>query len=138
MLYFLLLTDVELSYEDYSYDFAIGYFYNKDEAESVAEYYLKNVKGFCDFPCTYRIIEKKIIGNIIDVLPEGIWIVQGWNENDFLDEIDIVESQCILTEEQANAELQIMKEIYQRKEWAISYWHIGEKSWKEGFCRIDG
>ena len=137
MLYFLLLTDVELSYEDYSCDFAIGYFYSKDEAKSVAEYYLKNIKGFCDFPCTYRIIEKKIIGNKIDALPAEIWIVQGWNENDFFDEIDIVESQCFLTEEQANAELQIMKEMYQRKEWAIGYYRIGEKLWKEGFIRIE-
>ena len=138
MLYFLLLTDVELSYEDHSCDFVIGCFGSKNEAERVAEYYLKNMKGFCDFPCTYRIIEKKIVGNTIDALPESIWVVQGWNENEVLDEIDIVESQCFLTEEQANAELQIMKERYQRKEWAIGYYRIGEKLWKEGFVRTDG
>ncbi len=138
MLYFLLLTDIELSYEGYSNDFDIGCFYSRNEAESVAEYYKKNVKGFCDFPCTYRIIEKKIIGNKTDVLPAEIWIVQGWNENDFFDEIDMIESQCFFTEEQANAELQIMREMYQRKEWAISHYRIGEKSWKEGFSRIEG
>lgn len=138
MLYFLLLTDIELSYEGYSEDFDIGCFYCRDEAERVAEYYKKNVKGFCDFPCTYRIIEKKIIGNKIDTLPEEVWTVQGWNENDYFDEIDIVESQCFLTEEQANAELQIMKELYQRKEWSICYYRIGKKGWKDGFIRMVG
>lgn len=55
MLYQLILTDPELSYDSYSEDFYIGLFETEKQAEDTAQYYLKNIKGFCDFPCTYRI-----------------------------------------------------------------------------------
>ncbi|MDE5770778.1 MAG: hypothetical protein K2I06_03965 [Ruminococcus sp.] len=132
-LYFLILTDTELSYDNYSEDFAIGFFDSMDKAEKTAEYYLNNVTGFCKFPCTYRIIEKNLIGSEKNL--KGIYIVQGWNINENLDEVDIIESQCFASECDALSELEIMKEKYPRDEWAFNYWTIGETEWKEGFCR---
>lgn len=76
MLYFLILTDTELSYEDYSEDFGIGFFKSRDKAEKTAEYYLNNVTGFCRFSCTYRIVEKSLIGT--EENAKGVYIVQGW------------------------------------------------------------
>ena len=49
MLYLLVLTDPELSYDNYSDDFYIGLFETEQQAEDIAKHYLKNIKGFCDF-----------------------------------------------------------------------------------------
>ncbi len=138
MLYFLILTDPELSYGSYTEDFPIGIFETKTQAEETAHHYLAHVKGFCDLPCTYRIVEKEIIGHS-DSTPDLVWIVQGWNVNEHLDETDIIESACFLTEAQANTELQVMKRKYQRTEWAVNCWQIGALEWREGFARmVDG
>lgn len=59
MLYKLILTDLELSYDNFSEDFHIGLFETERQAEDTALYYLKNIKGFCDFPCTYRIVKRR-------------------------------------------------------------------------------
>lgn len=138
MLYSLILTDPELSYDNYSEDFDIGIFTSESQAEETARYYLKNVKGFCDFPCTYRIVKRKIVNNFDNIAPESIWIVHGWNTNENLDEIDIVESPCFLTEDEANSELRIMKSQYHRTEWSISCWKVGDLKWEYGFVRMEG
>lgn len=128
MLYVLTLTDSEGSYESYSEDFTIGIFKTKEQAEEIALYYLKNVRGFCDFPFTYRITEKNV--NCLDTItPDTVWIVQGWNVNNNFDEIDIIESSCFLTEAEANFELQNMRNTYQRTEWTINCWQVGELDW---------
>lgn len=132
MLYLLTLTDQRMSYESYSEDYTIGVFKTKEQAEEIALYDLKKVRGFCDFPCTYRIIEKNV--NCLDTItPDTVWMVQGWNLNDNLDEIDIIESSCFLTETEANFELQNMRNTYHRTEWAVNRWQVGELDWREGF-----
>lgn len=136
-LYLLILTDTELSYDNYSEDFHIGIFETEKEAEETARYYLENVKGFCDFPCTYHIVKREVIDNFDHIVPDVIWIVQGWNMNENLDEIDIIESSCFLTEERANSELQRMKNQCQRAEWAVSRWKIGNLKWRDGFVRME-
>lgn len=138
IIYFLILTDPELSYDNYSEDFPIGFFETEKQAEETAEYYLKNVKGFCDFNCTYHILTKQIADNPDNILPDTIWIVQGWNINENYDETDIIESPCFLTEARANLEINNMKNKYQREEWTINQWKIGETEWKEGFIRMIG
>lgn len=138
MLYLLIFTDPELSYDNYSEDFYIGLFETKQQAEDTARYYLKNIKGFCDFPCTYRIVRKEVAGDFNSRTSNFIWAVQGWNLNEDLDEIDIIESPCFLTEEQADAELQAMKKKYQRTEWTLTRWKIGRLEWREGFVRMVG
>ena len=52
-----------------------------------------------------------------------------------LDEIDILESECFLTEERAKAELKMMKETSARSEWNIDRLTVGECHWREGFVR---
>lgn len=136
MLYLLILTDLELSYDNYSEDFNIGIFDTEREAKETARYYLENVQGFCDFSCTYRIEQKEIVDNFDHIVPDAVWVVQGWNENEYLDEIDIIESPCFLTEDRADAELQMMKKQYQRSEWGLSRWRIGELKWRDGFVRV--
>ena len=61
ILYLLVLTDPELSYEGYSEDFEIGIFLTEQQAQETAQYYLENIRGFCDFPCTYRIVKKRLL-----------------------------------------------------------------------------
>lgn len=136
ILYWLILTDEELSYDGYSQDFAIGLFETEKQAEETAHYYLKNVKGFRDFPCTYRIVKKEVCDNLNNKTPIVVWFVVGWNINENLDEIDIIESNCFLTEERANLELELMKKQYQREEWTIERWKIGKLKWQDGFIRV--
>ena len=136
MLYVLMMTDPELSYDNYSEDFEIGIFKTEKEAEEIAQYYLENVQGFCDYPCTYRIEKKEVVDNFEHVEPDIIWDVQGWNENEYGDEIDIVESACFLTKERAETELQMMKKKYQRSEWVVSRLKIGELHCRDGFVRV--
>lgn len=138
VLFFLTLTDTELSYGDFSEDFSIGLFFSAEEAKRVAAYYLKNIKGFCEYPCTYRIKQKKIIGILpLEADPACVWIVTGWNTNADLDEIDIVESDCYADESQAYKALDIMKALYPRSEWVVNHWIIGKYDWEEGFSRIE-
>ena len=138
MLYLLVLTDPELSYDNYSEDFYIGLFDTEQQAEDIAKHYLKNIKGFCDFPCTYRIVKKDVIGDFNSRISDYLWTVHGWNTNEYLDEIDIIESPCFLTEEQADAELPVMKKKYQREEWTVTRWKIGALEWREGFVQKNG
>ena len=138
MLYLLVLTDPELSYDNYSDDFYIGLFETEQQAEDTALHYLKNIKGFCDFPCTYRIVKKDVIGDFNSRISDYLWTAQGWNTNENLDEADIIESPCFLTEEQADAELPVMKKKYQRAEWTVIRWKLGALKWSEGFVRMVG
>lgn len=133
MLYMLILTDMELSYDDYSEDFLIGIFKTENQAKQTAEFYLENVNGFCDYSCSYRIIPKKIYGNFIS---DRVWIVYGYDINEYSDEINIIESRCCMTKQEAESELENMKKRYKRDEWDISCMIIGEKYWQDGFERV--
>ena len=137
MLYSLILTDPECSYDNYSQDFLIGIYETKKQAEETALFYLENVKGFCQFFCTYHIVEKEVVDNFDHIMPDSVWFVQGWNCNENMDEIDIVESPCFLSEERAKSELQMMQKQYQRREWAVSCYKIGESHLRDGFARIE-
>ena len=133
MLYVLILTDPELSYDDYSEDFLIGIFETENQAKQTAEFYLNNVKGFCDYLCSYRIIPKQMDDNYIS---DRVWIVCGYDINEYSDEINIIESRCCMTKQEAESELENMKKSYKRDEWDISCMIIGEKYWQDGFERI--
>lgn len=134
----LLLIDPELSYEGYLEDFEIGIFLTEQQAQETAQYYLKNIRGFCDFPCTYRIVKKEIADNLNDSIPEAVWTVQGWNINEDFDEIDIVESAYFLNKKHAKEELKRMQKLYQRTEWALGKSIIGDLQWRDGFVRMIG
>lgn len=137
-LFLLVLTDTELSCDDYSEDFCIGLFFSETEAKQVAAYYLENVQGFCEYPCTYRIEQKKIIGILPCMAdPTCVWMVTGWNTNADFDEVDIVESDCYINELQAYRALEEMKAKYPRSEWAVNRWIIGKHEWEGGFNRSE-
>ncbi|GFI29204.1 MAG: hypothetical protein HFH50_15455 [Lachnospiraceae bacterium] len=136
MVYRLILTDRELSYDNYSQDFLIGFFLTQGQAEETARYYLENVQGFCEYDCTYGIVKKEIADNPDHIAPKSVWFVQGWNTNEYLDEIDIVESPCFLTEERAQEECRLMQRANERTEWAVSCYCIGDLHWKDGFVRV--
>ena len=57
-LFSLNLTDLALSDKTHREDFFIGLFGTRAQAEAVAAHYLKQVPGFCDYDCTYRVEEK--------------------------------------------------------------------------------
>ncbi|MDE6363088.1 MAG: hypothetical protein K2L86_02285 [Lachnospiraceae bacterium] len=136
MLYLLILTDLELSYDEYSEDFLIGFFFTEKQAEETARYYLQNVQGFCEYDCTYRIVKKVVAGNPNQITPEWIWIVQGWNTNEYFDETDITESDCFVSHKHAKSVLHRMQHTFQRTEWALNHHKIGDLNWREGFVRV--
>ncbi len=134
MLYLLIITDTELCYDNYSEDFDIGLFKSEKEAKETAEYYLKNIAGFCEFPCTYKIVPKDVYGKLES---DRVWIVQGWDTNEYFDEINIIESQCCTSKKQAELILSELQKTHKRSEWVIDAWTIGKKEWQEGFCRTE-
>lgn len=53
----LIFTDNETDEK-----FNIGCFSCREKAEEVAQYFLKNVEGFCEYDCSYAITENPVIG----------------------------------------------------------------------------
>lgn len=68
-------------------------------------------------------------------MPSDLYIICGWNENDELDEIDVIESSCYVIKEEAEQKLNELKLSYNRKNWCINKYKIDECDWKEGFVR---
>ena len=70
------------------------------------------------------------------ITPEWIWIVQGWNINEYFDETDITESDCFVSHRRAKSVLHRMQRTFQRTEWALDHHKIGTLNWCEGFVRV--
>ncbi len=137
MLYALVLIDPELCDEHYEESFFIGIFRSEQEAKEVAELYLKEVPGFCEYPCRYRIAERETEQDFDGQKQENVWIVSGWNVNEHGDEIDLIESQCYSSEERAAMILQEMQDRHPRAEWSLDRYKIGELHWRDGFFRAE-
>ncbi|MDE7325065.1 MAG: hypothetical protein K2N63_02115 [Lachnospiraceae bacterium] len=162
-LYRLVLCDEELSYDNFKEEFCIGIFSSQEKAEAVAKHYLRNVEGFKDYHCSYRIVKKKVFGGGTcgeenDKKNRGkvecgtgsdvgiresactdsddVYMVYGWDENSEGDEVNIVESDCFMEELAAKKEMVMMKQTYVRSEWGISKFRVNEWHWKEGFVRV--
>ena len=78
-LFSLNLTDLALSDKTHREDFFIGLFGTRAQAEAVAAHYLKQVPGFCDYDCTYRVEEKSIHNVQRESLPDFVWQFAGWD-----------------------------------------------------------
>ena len=102
-LYQLIMIDNQLSYDDYTEAFLVGFFSSREKAEITGKRYLSEVSGFKDYDCTYQILEKSVLD--ADALPEQIYFIQGWNVNQNLDEINLIESECFVSESLAEAEI---------------------------------
>ena len=133
-LYHLVMADPEASYDDHVEEFGIGLFSTYEKAEETAKRYLTEVCGFRNDNVTYRITEKSVLGYGDDPVPEA-FMIYGWNENDDLDEIDVIESDCYATIQEAERQLKAMQEGSSRKEWCINRIVIDECDWQEGFVR---
>ena len=134
--YELIIHDPALSNENHSEDFMIGLFRTRSKAEQTAAFYLQNIRGFCEYPCTYSILEKSIVGEQ-DGEPDEVFLVQGWDTDENQDEINMIESPCFVSEEEARAGLERLKSAQPRAEWVINRWKIDQAHWQEGFERVE-
>lgn len=135
-LYHLILTDSELSDDRHSEDFSIGLFATQKTAEAVMARYLTTVAGFRDFPCTGRIVQKRLIGARDDSSPREVFLVSGWNINACGDEIDVIESDCFAQKSDAQQALQHLQQHTPREEWSLDAYRMDECGWEDGFCRV--
>ena len=69
-------------------------------------------------------------------MQSDIYIIYGWNVNDDLDDIDVIESDCYLSMEEAESQQNEMKLRYDRKEWCTDKYIINACYWQEGFEKI--
>lgn len=60
--------------------FFIGLFVSHEKARQIAEYYLSAALGFRDYPCTYEITEKPVIGTVGRF--GKVHMIWGWNEDE--------------------------------------------------------
>ena len=134
-IYNLIMIDKEASYDNHIEAFNIGFFSSYDKALKTAKRYLTEVGGFKDYNVAYQITEKSIIG-YTDSLSTDIYIICGWNENDELDAIDVIESNCYVNKNEAEQELKELKASYNRTEWCIDKYLIDECKWQEGFVKV--
>lgn len=135
-LFSLNLTDLELSDKTHREDFFIGLFGTRAQAEAVAAHYLKQVPGFCDYDCTYRVEEITIHDTPKGEQPDFVWQFVGWDETKDDDTANIIESDFFLTEEQAAFELEQLKIQCPHREGFIHRRKIGETLWQDGFIRV--
>ena len=110
-LYKLTFYDLELSYDDYKEGFVIGIFSSFSKAEQTAKYCLRNVEGFKGYPCDYQIEIKDIIGTADTNLKE-VYIIEGWNVNENLNETDIIESDCFTDKKSAETAKRTRRETF--------------------------
>ena len=59
--------------------FFIGLFESTEKARKVAEHYLSALPGFRDYPCTYEITEKPVIGTAGP--SQTVYMICGWDED---------------------------------------------------------
>lgn len=72
--------------------FYIGLFEPEKKARQTAERYLSAVPGFRDYPCTYEITKKTVIGTMDS--SGKVHMIWGWDEDDEGDEAGIWSSDC--------------------------------------------
>lgn len=120
--------------DGYREGFFIGVFASRDAAENTAKTYLESVPGFKDHPCDYEIREKRVIGGTDSI--KKVSMIQGWNRNDDMDEIDIWDGDLYADKNEAEAMLLTVQQEVSREEWCVDTYTIGECEWKEGFVRI--
>ena len=123
-LYNLTMCDNELGER-----FNIGFFSSQEKAEETAQYYLRNIRGFCEYDCGYTITEKAVVGGGNSC---SVYVVYCWNG----DEEDIIESECFTAKVSARRQLSEMKMQYDREEWCVDCFCTDECKWQDGFVRV--
>ena len=114
--------------------FLIGLFESSEKARQVAEHYLSALPGFRDYPCTYEITEKLVVGTIGQ--SQKIHMIWGWNEDENGNETDIWSSVCYAEKQNAQQALEEARQSRNRQEWSLDTYLIDQCHWTEGFARV--
>ena len=114
--------------------FFIGLLESSEKDRRMADNYLSAVPGFCDYPCTYEITEKPVIGNIAPV--GTVHMIWGWDENAEGDETDVWSSACYADISEAPRAMDAAKRRMNKQEWSLDTYLIGKCHWTEGFARV--
>ena len=114
--------------------FFIGLFESSEKARQVAEHYLSAIPGFRDYPCTYEITEKLVVGTIGQ--SQKVHMIQGWDEDEDGTETGIWSSTCYADEQNAQQALEEARRSMKKQEWSLDTYQIGQRHWTEGFARV--
>ena len=117
--------------------FFIGLFASRAKARRTAEHYLFAVPGFWDYPCTYEITEKTVIGTVDS--SGTVHMIWGWDEDaegDETDETDVWSSACYADFSEAQRAMDAAKRRMNKQEWSLDTYLIGQCHWTEGFVRV--
>ena len=113
--------------------FFIGLFESSEKARQVAEYYLSALPGFRDYPCTYEVTEKLVVGIIGQ--SQKVHMIWGWDEDAEGDETDVWSSACYADEQNAQQALEETRRSMNKQEWSLDTYLVGQCHWTEGFVR---
>ena len=114
--------------------FFIGLFESTEKARQVAEHYLSALLGFRDYPCTYEITEKLVVGIISQ--SQKVHMIWGWDEDAEGDETDVWSSACYADFEEARRAMGEAQQQMSRQEWSLDTYRVGQRHWTEGFARV--
>ena len=121
-------------FNEWQKGFFIGLYVSHEKARQIVEHYLSAVPGFRDYPCTYEITEKAVIGTIP---PSGkVYMIWGWDEEENGNEAGIWSSSCYADEQGAQRALEDAQQHINRQEWSLDTYQVGQCLWTEGFVRI--
>lgn len=113
--------------------FFIGLFASRAKTRRTAEHYLFAVPGFRDYPCTYEITEKTVIGTVDS--SGTVHMISGWDEDAEGDETDVWSSACYADFSEAQRAMDATKRRMNKQEWSLDAW-VGQRHWTEGFVRV--
>lgn len=113
--------------------FFIGLFESSEKARQVAEHYLSAAPGFRDYPCTYEITEKLVIGTVGQ--SRRVYMIWGWDEDTEGNETDVWSSACYADFSEAQRVMDAAKWRMIKQEWSLDIYQIGQCHWIEGFAR---
>ena len=121
-------------FNEWQEGFFIGLFVSHERARQVAEHYLSALSGFRDYPCTYEITEKLVVGIIGQ--SQKVHMIWGWDEDAEGDETDVWSSACYADEQNAQQALEEARRSMNKQEWSLDTYLIGQCHWTEGFARV--
>ena len=114
--------------------FFIGLFESTEKARQVAEHYLSALPGFRDYPCTYEITVKLVVGTIGQ--SQKVYMIWGWDEDEGGTETGIWSSTCYADEQNVQQALEEARRSMNKQEWRLDTYLIGQCYWTEGFARV--
>lgn len=114
--------------------FFIGLFESSEKARQVAEHYLSALPGFRDYPCTYEITEKLVVGIIGQ--SQKVHMIWGWDEDEDGNEAAVWSSDCYADYADAQRALVVARRQLNKQDWSLDTYQVGQRHWTEGFARV--